>query len=585
MKVANKLLRCAAVGAVAISSAAWADVLPAGGKIDKALTADLTPSGIDFLLDQGLTLLPDQMDVPSMSGSQSCLFSDVDYSVYPGPDAANNGVSIDITSATVTPQQGYFTLSMNATVTGTGTDVDGEGDTHNFVVSRVEYSGCGTSCNQANGNWAVLRLNATPIAVTTELDLQLTFDPVTGDPIIDASTPLSREDIALNMNGLDAAGCNSIDILVALLKGFVGDFVKDEIIKMVNEELLPAVETGFQDLRFDDEIALGSSSLHVKLLPSAFDINPDGVAVSMSSVIEATQPTTCVPVEPGAGSYFTPGSYPDYSTVSPSGFAFDAAASISDDLVNQAMFAAWHGGLLCQTLGEMGGEPLSIDMLALAGLGGPLNKLGVQDGAPMMIVIKGYEPPIGSFGGDSEITLGVKNLEISIFTVVQERMARIVALNLQADAGIDLDIDAANVLTIALDLAPEDLLGTVTYSEPIGEEAAAGLIELLPVIMEQMLPSLADSLPSIDLGTLAGVTLVNPEFIAEQGAGGVPNDTLSAYTGLAPGAGCGATGGGCGVTGGGGCNVGARGQLGSAGLLLALALTPIATVLLRRRRG
>jgi len=566
------------------SSIAGAETLAPGGKVNKAVTANMTPDGIDFLLDQGLTLLPDQIAVPDLSGSQGCLFSTLNYSVYQGQPT--NGVNVNITSATLTPHQGYFSLAISGAVAGTGTDLDGNGDTHTFAVTRVQYSGCGTSCN--NGEHAVIRLLSTPFAVSTELDLTLVIDPVTGEPTVEATTTLDREDITLNLNGLDAAGCAAIDIIVAAVKPFITNTVKDQIIDMVNDTLLPAIEDGFEAVRFDDTISLAGADVAIKVLPSALDIRDNGVAISMSSQMEALTPTTCVPIDTGAGSQFTPGEPPQYGITSPGGSNYDTAASISDDFVNQALFSVWHAGLFCQELSETGGNPLTTEMLALAGLAGPLNRIGVEDGAPMTVVIKAYETPTATFSDDPHVNLRLKRLEISILTMVHDRMARIVALDLTVDAGANILIDAANVLSIALDLTPENINGNVSYTELINGEDADSLLALLPVIVGQFLPTLTDSLPTIDLGSLAGVGLENPEFLAEQGFGGTPNDTLSAYTGLvATGAcGVGGAGSGCGVGGGtGGCSMGGSGRGAATDVgLLALALCPLAVVLHRRRR-
>ena len=565
-----------AAAAIVIPGSAAAETLPPGGKVNKAVTANVTPDGLDFLLDQGLTLIPQQVAVPETSGSQSCGFGTVNYTIYQGQPT--NGVSVEINSAQITPQQGYLGLSFSGIAKGTGTD-DPPNDTgpQTYTVTRVEYSGCGTSCN--DGDYSVVRLQPMNFAVSTELDIQLTVDPVTGEPTVDVTTPLSRNDISIDTSKVDAAGCAAIDFLVAVLKNFIGDAVKDEIIDLVNEQLLPGIEEGFQSIRYDDVVALADSELQVKLLPSALDIRQNGVAVSMSSQIQAVTPTTCVEIPTDAGSVFTPGEPPQYGTTAPNGLPYDAAASLSDDLVSQLLFSAWHSGMLCQTIDE----GLTVDMLSLAGLSGPLNRLGIEDGTPILVVIKAYEPPTAAFADDPHVTLGVKKLEVSIFTTIQERTARLVALELEVEAGANILIDAANVLSIALDLAPEDIVGAVSYGELISSEEAETLVGLLPVLVEQFLPTLTDSLPTVDLGGLAGVGLENPVFVAEQGFGGVPDDTLSAYTGLVATGACGVGGtSGCGVGSTGGCAMGGRGAATQAGFFV-VALAPIA-VLLRRRR-
>ncbi len=562
---------------------ASAETLPPGGTVAKALTVDVTPSGLDFVVDQAMSMLPAQIAMPDMSGTESCFFSTLNYAVYQGDPS--NGVHVDVTSATVSPNDGYFDLSISATIVGTGTDVTGGGSEQVRCVSRVEYWGCGTSCNQPNGKWAVLRLEPTPFAVTTQLYLSLVTDPETGEPTLHATTPLDRDDISLTLQGLDAAGCTSIDLIIAAVKGLIVDQVKDQIIAKVNEEVLPAIEEAFASLRYDDVVAVGASSMHVKIVPSALDIEPEGMALSMSSMMAPEEKTTCVPIAPDAGSRFTPGEPPYFGLTSPGGNEFHLAAAIADDFVNQALFSAWYAGMLCQEVSEVGGSPLSTDLLALAGLSGPLWKLGVEDGAPMLIVIKGYESPEAAFGGEHLIDVAVRRLEVSIFAEVQERMARLVALDLSIDAGVNLVVDEASQLTVAMELGEEDVAGEVAYGEPLGSEADT-LLGFLPVMMGQLLPQLSEGLAPIDLSNLGGVALLDPEFVAIQGAGGVPNDTLGFYTAFGAAAGgCEAGGtGGCGVGGGTGEGCAVGGHRGVPGLAL-LAVVPAIWISRRRTRA
>ncbi len=571
---------------LALPAFAAAETLAPGGKVEKALTANVTPDGLDFMLDQGLALIPAQVDVPPMNGSQSLGICTLNYSLYEGQAA--NGINVNITNAVVTPQDGYLQLAISGVLSGTGTD-DPPGGTgpQSNTMARVEYSGCGTSCN--NGDYSVLRLLPMNFAVSTRLDIVLTIDQVTGEPVIDVTTPLNRNNISIDTNQLDAAGCSGIDFLVAAAKNFIGDPIKDEIIKLVNEDLIPSIEQGFQSVRYDDVLDVAGTQLQVKIVPSALSIRgpanaggAQGISVSMSSIMDAVTPTSCVPLEEPLGSEFTPGDPPRFDATSPGGFAYDAAATLSDDLVNQALFAAWHGGLLCQTLDSMGGEPMTTELLALAGLTGPLKDLGVEGATPMLVVIKAYKTPVASYGTDPLVNVHVERLEISIFTEIMERTARLVALDLTADAGANLAVDPNNQLAISLAIDPANVVGTIAYGEPLGDDAE-GLLGLLPVLIEQVAPALGGALPAIDLGNLAGVSLVNPEFVPQQGQGGVPNDTLGIYTGLAaaPG-GCAAGGTGCGVQTGGCAVTGGASPANAFGFFL-LGLTPFLATVLRRR--
>jgi hypothetical protein len=574
-----------------LSGTAAADTLPAGGTVDKAVTADIPPNGVDFLLSQGQALLPSQIGLPAFSGSISnfCVFDDLDYNIYePDPNTQNDGIHVTINNATVTPQNGFFNLSLNATVVGTGTDTSpGDGPSGN-AAGELQYRGCGTSCNRdagsGNDDYAVITFGSTPVSLSTKLYLTLIDDPQNpGQKTVKATTPLAQGDINLSTGNLGASGC-SLANFASNFSGFFSGTIKQKLVDEVNNTLLPAVEEGFKSVRYDQDISLAGSTMHVKILPSALDVTTSGVELSMSSVFDAPA-TTCIPVDPLLGSTLTPGDPPVFGTTSPQGLAFDAAAGISDDFVNQALFAAWHGGLLCHTIDSLGGTPMTVDLLTLAGLTTPLDNLEVAAGTPMLVVIKAFQPPTATFGGAHQISLGLKHLEISIFTQIQERTARLAGLDLDiTDAGVDLSVDATNKLNVALGLTGDNVSGAVSYDEVMGAQTTAGLLPLLPILIQQLAPTLQGAIPPIDLGNLAGVTFVSPEFDVQQGAGGVPNDTVSMYTALAPApGGCAAAGGGCGVGGGtAGCDL-ASGVSGSALPLWAMALISLGTIARRRR--
>lgn len=567
---------------------ALADTLPPGGTIDKALGVDVSQKGVDFMVSQGLSLVPDKIVVPDVNDSASCGFDNFSYSIYQGDPT--NGIHVAITTAQVSPADGgYLDLAVGGTINGTGTDTAGPGgSTQSNVFTRLEYDGCFTNCRMPD-NFSVLRFTqAMPFSVVTKIYLSLTVDGQ-GVPHVTATSPISRNDITLDPTKLDAAGCNAADFLTAVGKYFITDPIKDQIIQQVNDTLLPQIAAGLEQAKVDQDVALAGTTLHIKMQPSGFVISHDGIVLDMSSAIDAAQPTSCVPVGANAGSLLTPGDMPAFGSVSPQGIAFDAAAGVSDDLVNQALFAAWHGGLLCQTIDSLGaGTPLDTSLLAVAGLSGALGKLGVPDGTPVLIVIKAYQPPTGDFGGGHDVNIHAKKVEISIFTEVQERTARIVALDLDATASVDLSVDpATSQLSVALNLDPANLVGSIAYDEPVGD-AADGLIGFLPTLAGTLGPQLAGAIPTIDLSNLGGVSLTDTEFDPQQGVGGSPNDTLSLYTALAaaPG-GCNASGtGGCGISGGGSCDVVSSPRArNTAGVMALFALTPLAFVLRRRRRS
>ena len=91
------------------SLAQAADILPAGGTIDKALGVDITPQGLDFMLGQGVKLIPPEIQIPDTTGSQSFGICTVNYNAYPGqptPGLPSNGIKVTIGTTSIIPRDG-----------------------------------------------------------------------------------------------------------------------------------------------------------------------------------------------------------------------------------------------------------------------------------------------------------------------------------------------------------------------------------------------------------------------------------------------------------------------------------------------
>lgn len=567
-----------------------ADTLPAGTSVDEALAANITPSGLSFMAGKAKTLVPAEFPIPDQSGSGTCQ----EYNLF------NAAAHIEIKDLKITPEAGSpgrLVLDLKADAWGGNIDSpSGDSTMYNYTLGRLNFDFCLFDCSASNNEWSIIRMfppaaGTNTVDLSANLYLELKADENSEVPVITVSTDLDVSDVTVNLGQIDGVGCSAANIMGSLLNCCLSDvlegFIAQEVVNMVYDEVIPQLQDALNQTHVDQVVTLQDAEVHLELYPSALDIRDDGLTIVLASLFEAAPPKQCTPEE-ASGSRFTHGDLPTYYTTAPQIGPYHAAVSVSDDMVNQALYAAWEGGLLCMDLQEFGGEPLDASFLALAGMSGALRRMDTPETAPLSILIRGHEAPWVDYGGDHLINLKAHSLELGLMTEVHGRMARIVALDLAADAGADLDVAPDGLLEVLLDLSADNITAEVSYDEVVGAHDAAALPALIPVMLDSFLPDLDGLIPEINVGDLGGVGLEDQAFVAD----GPNGDFMSAYTRLVETSpGCDTSGGALGDCGfNASCSLAGNGRGRSAwatllGCLLLFAACPLGFVWWRRRQS
>ncbi len=274
------------------------------------------------------------------------------------------------------------------------------------------------------------------------------------------------------------------------------------------------------------------------------------------------------------------------STANPPGTHL--AAHVAQDLLDQALYASWRAGLLCQEISEEAGidlAGLALDTSLLGLLAGPSYQALFPEPAPMLIRTAPQLPPRASIGGDHALQVELEGLGVDFFADLDGRTARVLGIGLDGAIGIDVPFDpATGALSVGVDLGGESLSASLTSdpfvpdAEQIADDLGATLSSLLDTVLAGLLgDTLAFPLPAISgIGvTQLGTATSGPDqdWLAVQGSVGTvgyeASDACGCGEGKDPKAeGCGDCDTGCAVAG-----------PGAAGWL-ALAVG----VLLRRRR-
>lgn len=547
-------------------SLAHAEDWPPGATIDPAATADITADGFDAVAQLIPALLPDSIPVGDIGDSRdgwTCLDS-YEYSV------TNLKVNLEVADAQITPQNGVLDLDITLNVS-----LNDSSDPFYLYT----YAVCiGDTCD---GN-----VDAFPVNIHTTIALEVVDDGMGGkrlDATIGELKPeypdlgdyIHLESCAIGTinDVMDFFGLNLYDLILGLVGGQLDSAIAD-----FGPTIEETIEDAFASANIEQDIDVNGATLHVQLQPSDVEITPAGARVYMAGAMSGTASPCVAAYDPG-GSPKTLSDPPEIGDA-PSGIDGDyhVDLSISDDFANEALYALWRGGLLCYTLDENG--PVSLDTSILNTLSGDAFVDIFPEGKPMTIVTRPMAAPVVNYSGSHDLDVAIKQLGVDFYANLDGRDARIVGLDLDAPAGVDLDLNGTTGdLGIIVDIDPTKVTPSVSYNELAAEandtikDKFAGLFQtILDTLVGSLLDSLSFALPSFN-----GIGLERLEVSA---AGG-QSDWLGLFAWVGEvtyGAdgGCGGCGGDSGSCSGGGCASSPAAPFGWATLL--------AFVLSRRRK-
>lgn len=346
----------------------------------------------------------------------------------------------------------------------------------------------------------------------------------------------------------------------------------------------------------DSALELLGKELNVVLDPRQAFSSPAGLELVYDSHIYAAQDPCVANIDPLGSRKTPPREPPAIGGLPP---ATQVAALVSDDMVNQALYAVFSGGLLCidvdeELLGSSAGlipkGAALIGLLAGNDLKPEFDAI-LPPNPPTLLTVSPTRVPLVAYDrAVAPIAVDIEQLNLNVFTEIDGRTARVLALGVDTEVGVDLDFDdTTGALAIQLfGLDADSLQMSFAGDEFVagtGPAIARNAQKALGGILEVALPSLLGSNLSFTLPSFAGIGLTS--LVAAPSARS--SDWLQATIQLGtvtygdPDAGCGGSGGcgggsgGCGGSSCGGCSNGPS-PLGA----YLLVLMPV--VALRRRR-
>ncbi len=330
--------------------------------------------------------------------------------------------------------------------------------------------------------------------VTVELGGEIQMDVKTdgaGDRYLDATIPPGLLWWSWNMTGdklqFEAApgrscvlndiedffdwlniGINIFDLILDQLIPVAADAI-DDIIDDLSSEIEPVIEDLFSSANIEEEVELGDATMTIKLEPSDVVIEPAGMRIEMAGSFD-TPMHPCV-IEYGVTeSIETSGVLPTIET--PIGVSdYDVGIFVADDFVNQGLYAAWAGGLLCQTITEGEGLPINTTLLSLlsAEAFGPL----FPETQPIVIQTRPKKVLELDLTGPHAIDIPVRELGLDFYGDIDYRATRVLGGELETDVGVDINFDdTTGELLVDIDLDPAEMDIKVVHNEYAPEYTA-----------------------------------------------------------------------------------------------------------------
>jgi len=435
---------------------AQAAELPAGETVTEAVVVDLTGSGLDAMLDFVPALVPQALDLDPISDGYDGLYGYCYLGGW-GYSLADAWVAVEVVDAALTP--GDDVLDLQAELLVHVNDA-----TDPFALD-LEFECGDTSCEGHVEPFTVL------VETTVELDIievdeVPTLDATVGKLSLDYSD-LDGSDIQLEDCAVGTAETilNYIGVsLYDLILDQAGDAIDDAVADL-GPEIEEVLDDAFSSANIDEDVEVGETVMHVELYPSAVDIDPSGLRLTMAGATTVDEVADCVAEwDPGSSTYVDgpvpePGDWP--SSISDP----HLVALLSDDLGNQALYGLWRGGLLCYEITEeLTGFPLDTTILGL--LAGEAFDPLFPESAPLAIATRPVVAPTLGFTGEHDVDVVIEELGLDFVAELDHRSTRILALDLDGAVGVDLDLDGATgALSVEVDLDGDSLQPTVRQNE------------------------------------------------------------------------------------------------------------------------
>lgn len=422
--------------------------------LSPALALHVSAEGLQALGDSIEGIIPDGITATGLSGELVC---DEEAGLPLLYEADDITIRLSADEVSIVPSTNRLDVIMGLTLWSDDADITLQGP---CVIELDEECTLGLPPTPLNAEIGIQLALDEGQLVTNVTGLEFTHGNF-GNPI---DTGCLLGDALETMQGL------GVDLLGTIL-----DQVLDDQIAELENQLDELIGGLGAALAFSGDLDVGGfAELGYSLEASELTIDSNGLVILLDAQFTTPEYGDCVPEGPAyvATAHDMPlltGNIPG------SDVPYHIAVHASEDLLNQALYALWQGGMFCIHLNEMEQVPaelLDTNVLVLAGLTDEKGAAELwPEAVPLDLFLKGDTPPTVTLAGgptlEGELALDVMGLEL-------DRTTRFWGNGVFLDGGFDMELDGAELLLdIQFDL--ETSIGwSVAYNEWLPPDFAEG---------------------------------------------------------------------------------------------------------------
>jgi len=558
--------------------------IPLDTPISDAVILDITPQGFGTVAQIAETYIPPEIPVDDLY-QYECESDIFGYCILAYEyDIRDILVGIQVDNLTLRPAAGNK-LELDGTITVNVNDP--ANPVYVYVQGETVF---GVGIDDTCDAW----VTDVQVDLSADVTVNLVDDPILGRTL-DFTVGTPTWGWTLDENDIEVSGC-SLDTINSVTSFFGYDLIEllidsiepeiDALVLTMPDLIQPVLNDFLPGLEYDDTLDLLGVELDLQIVPDDLVIDGNGLRIEVAGRVDSPQ-AECIAELGILEMDDTPSTAPDVG-VAPAGVSLtpDVVGVIDDDFVNQVLFAAWNGGLLCYDIGPDTDLGVPIPTNALLGLVAPDDDtFEVFEDSDVEVSLLPKQPPYVDPVGTNDVNIGLDELGLGFYAELDGRRVRALNVDLDVAVGTDVTFDGTTgMLGVDIDLFGADVVATVTHNEYApGTDAA----------IEAEVPAVIDTFIPLVNGLLTDLEFAIPSFeglgvnAVQTSPTGSADDRFGIYATAGPvpykDAGCNdKKGGGCTDPSScsGGCSTGTLN-----GRAIFLVMLPLLSAVLRRRRS
>ena len=497
-----RILLFVALWALPLSALADEESPPDAFTIDPALTVHVSAEGLSALGESIAGVMPGGILATGLSGEFDCDEEEPGILEYAADDIQ---VNISTDEVEITPLDGSLRINLLMTVWSEQAAITVNGP---CVVMLDE------ECVLAlPPTWLDVELLVDLVLEGGELSAQVDHLWFThgnfGNPV-ETGCLLGDALETMQGYGVDLLG----SILDQVLEGQIGE------LEIQLEEALAGL-TG--SLALSGELPVLDSTLVYELSATQLELSATGLLLGFTSKFSTPEYGPCVGA---SGPYLAEAHDPPPVTglIPDTVVPYHVGIVVNEDMLNQALYAAWQGGVLCLAVADLSDFEITTSFLAV------LDEELVAELWPEEQVLDLRIAPVGppriEFGDGPGLTA---ELLLDVYGDELDRTTRFWSNGIYADAGFGLGIEDGELI-IDLDFDMESHLGfTVAYNEWLPSDIPEGFAGLIPGLVSSIV-DIESMIPTFAIPAIYGVTLTDLDMRVV----GAEEDFLGIYAWIDP---------------------------------------------------